>query len=149
MTDAEIVSIYPELFQDILREGREFTLPVGDGWYPIVAKLVREIKEVDEELGVQSRVVQIKEKFGALRFYLDKPQSAHCEMIARAENESTRTCEDCGAPGKMYNDGWVLTLCREHALDRWQNRFPWKKEIPWETCWPHDIVNNSETGGKN
>jgi len=149
MTAAEIYDIYPELFQDILREEREFTIPVGEGWYPIVAKLVREIKEIDEELGTQSRVVQIKEKFGALRFYLDDAQNEHYKMISRAENESTQTCEECGAPGKMYSDGWILTLCREHALERWQNRFPWKQELSWERCWRHDIVNNSENDSKN
>jgi len=28
---------------------------------------------------------------------------------------SYRTCEDCGAPGKRYTDGWHRTLCDIHA----------------------------------
>jgi len=149
MTAAEIYDIYPELFVDILREGREFKVPVGEGWYPIIADLVREIREIDERLGKKSQVLQIKEKFGALRFYLDDMSEEYREVVSRAENKSLETCEDCGAPGKMYSDGWMLTLCREHALERWQNRFPWKQDLAWERCWRHDIVNNSETGGEN
>jgi hypothetical protein len=28
---------------------------------------------------------------------------------------SYRTCEQCGAPGKTYTDGWHKTLCDIHA----------------------------------
>jgi len=28
---------------------------------------------------------------------------------------SYRTCEECGAPGKTYTDGWHTTLCDVHA----------------------------------
>jgi hypothetical protein len=28
---------------------------------------------------------------------------------------SYRTCEECGAPGKTYTDGWHMTLCDIHA----------------------------------
>jgi hypothetical protein len=33
---------------------------------------------------------------------------------------SYRTCEECGAPGKTYTDGWHTTLCETHAKE--QNR---------------------------
>ena len=28
---------------------------------------------------------------------------------------SYHTCEECGAPGKRYTDGWHQTLCDVHA----------------------------------
>jgi uncharacterized Zn finger protein (UPF0148 family) len=28
---------------------------------------------------------------------------------------SYHTCEDCGAPGKRYTDGWHKVLCDIHA----------------------------------
>lgn len=151
MTANEVVAIYPELFESVLREGslESYGLGVGKGWHPLIAKLVREIREVDEELGVKSRVAQIKEKFGGLRFYLEETHTAHYEMISRAENASYDTCEMCGREGKMYNDGWMQTLCRPHAQERWRNRAPRKAELTWERCWRHDSVNNSEEVPKN
>lgn len=58
---------------------------------------------------------QVKEKFGGLRFYVDGATEKHWNYIAFAENMSYRVCEDCGAPGKLYTDGWHKTLCDIHA----------------------------------
>ena len=51
-------------------------------------------------------VFQIKEKFGALRIYVDFPRDAtdvmwgHVnDLIDQAERASLNTCEDCGRPG--------------------------------------------------
>lgn len=59
--------------------------------------------------------VQIKEKFGTLRFYYDGGDE-YCRGIeAMAESMSARTCETCGTPGKLRHGGWVRTLCDQHA----------------------------------
>ena len=67
----------------------------------------------------QTEVVQVKEKFGTLRFYTgggyDDVIGAY---IAFAENLTALTCEECGAPGKLRRGGWVRCLCDEHAKDR-------------------------------
>ena len=59
--------------------------------------------------------VQVKEKFGGLRFYVQAATDKHYNFISFAESMSYRTCEDCGAPGKTYTDGWHRTLCDIHA----------------------------------
>ncbi len=58
---------------------------------------------------------QTKEKYGTLRFYMTSETEEMSKYISEAENLSAKTCEDCGAPGKYRNGGWVATLCDEHA----------------------------------
>lgn len=59
------------------------------------------------------RASQIKEKFGTLRFYMSSGTEEMWKLIHEAEEKSAHTCEDCGAPGKERNDGWIRTLCDE------------------------------------
>lgn len=80
----------------------------GDGWADILDRLLTDLKE----LGWDGRLLQVKEKLGGLRFYIPKGGKRILARIARAERESTRTCEDCGNPGFHYNKGaWLYTRC--------------------------------------
>lgn len=63
-------------------------------------------------------VVQVKEKFGGLRFYIAygtmSPEASDCvdARINRAEDESLKTCERCGQPGEPdYTQHWISTRC--------------------------------------
>jgi hypothetical protein len=71
--------------------------------------------KLDEETLKVPVAVQVKEKFGWLRFYVQAATDKHYQYISFAESMSYRTCEDCGAPGKTYTDGWHTTLCDIHA----------------------------------
>jgi hypothetical protein len=71
--------------------------------------------KLDEETLKVPVAVQVKEKFGGLRFYVQAATDAHYKYISFAESMSYRTCESCGAPGKTYTDGWHTTLCDIHA----------------------------------
>jgi len=70
---------------------------------------------MDEEASKVPVAVQVKEKFGGLRFYVQAATDKHYQYISFAESMSYRTCEECGAPGKRYTDGWHQTLCDIHA----------------------------------
>ena len=70
---------------------------------------------LDEEAAKVPVAVQVKEKFGGLRFYVQAATDKHYQYISFAESMSYRTCEECGAPGKTYTDGWHTTLCDIHA----------------------------------
>lgn len=70
---------------------------------------------MDEEARKVPVAVQVKEKFGGLRFYVHAATDKHYDYISFAESMSYRTCEECGAPGKRYTDGWHRTLCEVHA----------------------------------
>jgi hypothetical protein len=62
--------------------------------------------------------VQVKEKFGSLRFYVEGGDDITHGMIRMAESMSELTCEVCGSPGKQRPGGWVKTLCDEHYNER-------------------------------
>ena len=71
--------------------------------------------KLDEETLKVPVAVQVKEKFGGLRFYVQAATKEHYNYISFAESMSYRTCESCGAEGKTYTDGWHRTLCDIHA----------------------------------
>ena len=71
--------------------------------------------KLDEETLKVPVAVQVKEKFGGLRFYVQAATDKHYNYISFAESMSYRTCEECGASGKTYTDGWHRTLCDIHA----------------------------------
>lgn len=83
---------------------------VGLGWAPIIQRLYQAKPE-------QTKVIQVKEKFGGLRFYVENSTPEFNQLIREAEKESFTTCESCGITGdfvetKTNKDGyWLLTLC--------------------------------------
>ncbi len=86
-------------------------LCIGPGWVPLVSDLINEIRKVAPE----TEVLQVKEKFGGLRFYVGStPRKVH-DLISEAEAASFTICEMCGNPGKPRPGGWIKTLCDEHA----------------------------------
>jgi hypothetical protein len=59
-------------------------------------------------------VVQVKEKFGGLRFYVNGSTDEQYALIRFAESMSYKTCEVCGKRGKPNKGGWIKTRCKEH-----------------------------------
>lgn len=70
---------------------------------------------MEEEAKKVPVVMQVKEKFGGLRFYVNGAIDKHWDYIHFAESMSYRICEECGSPGKTYTNGWHRTLCDIHA----------------------------------
>lgn len=91
--------------------------PRWEGSNKIVTQIeIDEAKaKLDEETLKVPVAVQVKEKFGGLRFYVNAATDKQWSYINFAESMSYRTCEECGAPGKTYTDGWHMTLCDIHA----------------------------------
>lgn len=97
-------------------------LEINDGWLPIVAELLKGVEEEVLRLKSLGRkddtlplLAQVKEKFGALRIYIDHPTEVTRELVAIAEGKSLKTCELCGEPGRAIRAGWIQTLCDKHA----------------------------------
>lgn len=82
-----------------------------------ISDLMAELELAKKELPV---IVQVKEKFGSLRFYADNVSPEMYSYINFAEAMSGVTCEDCGAPGKARTGGWIRTLCDEHYAERYK-----------------------------
>lgn len=83
---------------------------------------VREPRVVRQAIP-QVVAVQVKEKFGGLRFYCDGGDEYTEGLAQMAEMMSERTCEICGNKGKLYgtdqhgNLRWHKTLCETHAKE--------------------------------
>jgi len=95
---------------------------IGPGWWDIVEDLCKAIQNhidwnngrPDKEPIPQVTVVQIKEKFGGLRFYYDGGDDYINGMVAMAEDWASRSCEVCGNKGDRRAGGWIRTLCDTH-----------------------------------
>lgn len=89
----------------------EYSISIPPGW----TKLVCELDDSLEELNPGYKIVQVKEKFGTLRYYiepLDSFSMATARIIINiAELESSKTCQRCGEPGELREMGAVITLC--------------------------------------
>lgn len=108
LTKETLLQHYPEMLSDV------YDFSIDDGWLYIIKMLLDTIKMHCETYKLpQPRVVQIKEKFGALRFYYDQNfqsfdedenienkvflQRAYIDGAVRmAEAFSNRSCVVCG-----------------------------------------------------
>ena len=90
-----------------------FGVATQSGWYNIIWDLTEKIeKELKKNPVKDFEIVQIKEKFGGLRFYVSCASEKIFKMIHKAEDLSFKTCEVCGAPGTTdISHPWYLTLC--------------------------------------
>lgn len=86
-----------------------FGIETGDGWYGAIDRLASELEPLITDDSYFA--VQVKEKWGGLRFYMSYQTDAMTKLIDRAESEAYETCERCGKPGKPNGDGWISTLC--------------------------------------
>lgn len=107
----------------------------GDGWIPlieeaktIIAKYNQKIKE--EDLDTEPlEFVQIKEKWGGLRIYLNYYVPEIADQIHELEDKSLNICEHCGTNKNVKRDwthGWIMTLCdkcREEELEQFNSRY--------------------------
>ena len=89
----------------------------GNGWYPLIKDLITDLIE----LGWDKQVCQVKEKFGALRFYINTGSDEIFKKIHSYENQSYETCETCGEKGELRLGSWYKTLCNKHHEERKPN----------------------------
>ena len=89
-----------------------------EGWYKAFGKEFT--KELIDKLEKENyfddfEIIQIKEKYGGLRIYIGSaPESIH-QLIDKYEDLSFHYCQICGKQGKLYDNGWMMTLCPSHA----------------------------------
>jgi len=95
---------------------RCFGFECSDGWFQIIYDLSADLIRISQEKGCRPPiVVQVKEKFGGLRFYIEGSNNEYQERISIAESLSHQTCEVCGRKGQTRRGGWIQTLCDKHA----------------------------------
>ena len=93
-----------------------------EGWFELLLGLLQSLKAAGAS-AENMKVVQVKEKFGTLRFYVsletedDALRDRLYGIIAKAEAASESICEDCGG-GPTERKGtkprsWIRVLCAE------------------------------------
>lgn len=84
-----------------------YGIETGNGWYSLIEKLSLQLEEILLKIPEQERknyrAIQIKQKFGLLRFYLSDSTPEMDALILQAEENSGRICEICGEPGEIVN----------------------------------------------
>lgn len=105
---------------------------VPKGWRKIVSKLHKNIKPylIKANYLDKFRILQIKEKYGSLRYYTGGiPTSVANEindLINKAERESEHTCIVCGKPAKMCcYQGWYSPYCKKCLESIYNNQEEW------------------------
>ena len=111
---------YPRIFPGPEQPGAAAigrAITVGDGWFGLVDVLCEQLQgETDQNGAPQIVAIQVKEKYGELRFYVGSASERQEAMIEFAEALSARVCEACGAPGSLRSlSGWYAARCDEHA----------------------------------
>lgn len=115
MTDSNwytpIIAKYPMLFKKI------DYLQCDKGWSTLIDNLSDVIEtyikfSAPEDIKDKLYAVQVKQKFGGLRFYMNQETPYINGAISLAERQSSRICETCGNPGSQRNNkGWVVVMC--------------------------------------
>jgi hypothetical protein len=104
----------------IEKEMKERKDDLGRGLYneKTLAKAKEELLEAEKNIPV---AVQVKEKFGGLRFYVSGGTDKHHEMISMVEALSYRVCEECSTmvDVERYSIGYMRTLCAKHADEQY------------------------------
>jgi len=99
-----------------------FGMECGNGWFELIYDLSSKLEEIiaslPEDQQEHYHVVQVKEKFGGLRFYLSAETDEMEDYISEAENMSYHICEECGEPGECNTEGWLITLCDKCREER-------------------------------
>jgi hypothetical protein len=122
---------YPDLFRERHLPPSEtcmcWGIACGEGWCQLIDDLCCNLHNLFIKAGLSGDrypvVVQVKEKYATLRFYLkfkdntaDKVvmEEAYA-LICAAETKSSKTCEVCGEPGECRQGSWLVTRCDRHS----------------------------------
>lgn len=116
----KLLNDFPDLFpkeDPLFRKGSgiPFFIDCGDGWYKLLYDLCTDIRAILKENPIEGfTLLQVKEKFGGLRFYIGCGSDKIFKRINKAEVDSFNICEFCGQPGKLrLNLPWYRTLCNK------------------------------------
>ena len=123
-----LIERYPIVFKNF-SENDMFISNVPAGWFNIVDEMCQKLSSLIEESYAKYppsedspgfSVLQIKEKFGGLRFYWlmnskdDDVYEKIREIIDECETKAEVTCQVTGNPGKLCKNGrWLYTLSEE------------------------------------
>jgi hypothetical protein len=124
---AHLCERYPLIFADLAASGTPHAngprsplaargFECGDGWFDLIEALCCALQAETRNGSPQVVAFQVKEKFGALRFYARGADERQAGARLMAELLSGRICEVCGNRGglRRRDSGWMSTRCEDH-----------------------------------
>jgi hypothetical protein len=125
----KLFDAFPHLYRGRIKSLQESLMSwgftCGDGWFDLVWTLSQDIENSARTAGLEPQsnewpeAVQVKEKFGMLRFHLKRtPLTTSYKVVAlirEAELRSAIICEECGKPLALIAGHELVLLCEEHA----------------------------------
>lgn len=130
MTNSEVLDKYPWLhdpgeYSYATEADATWAEGVPEGWQPRFFQLCdfinEQLRAADFPL-TDFRALQVKEKFGALRFYWacsaglpPATRQAISDAVSDAEMETSVLCVKCGAKATLTSTGWINPYCQECA----------------------------------
>lgn len=127
MTNKELINKFPFLeirnrWTGEVTNDEEFTeldaMPVG--WRKafgekMCEEIQNELNSMDPVLANNYRILDIKEKYGSLRWNTNWTTMEINKIVQKYEELSEKTCIDCGAPATKISKGWIEPYCDECA----------------------------------
>lgn len=114
---------FPNLYQNF--NSLKIHFECMDGWFSIIYELSEKISKLDPECVA----LQVKEKFGGLRFYTSPTTNEVNNLINEYGNKSYKICERCGTEDgvKQRGGGWIHNFCdfcevyyKKEQEERWK-----------------------------
>lgn len=113
--DKKLCISFPMLYnnQNIDNKNLYFDFECNNGWYKLIHQLSSNIENILKKDDLPFYAVQVKQKFGALRFYMNQTNDKINKLICDAETQSNKICEECGDIGKITNrNSYFYCLCQ-------------------------------------
>lgn len=114
MTRSERFELYPFLQREA---GDDWLEEVPVGWWDLVEEACRRITAIltsHNYTVADFQTLQIKEKYGELRWYFTAPDDCDREIDEVMEDilqRSSATCNRCGRAAEYISTDWILPWC--------------------------------------
>ncbi len=110
--------------------GHSVYFACGEGWFQLIWNMLEEIEQHYKQNNADINtliIIDIKEKYGGLRFYVSNVIHDTHDIILKYESKSETICDICGEQGRLHEkNGWIRVLCSKCAeeegykgLGRW------------------------------
>ena len=101
----------------VIEQFKNCEYEVPKGWRGLCQELAIKLDKILDTLSEEERenyeLLQVKEKFGSLRWYDNWHNEEMYQLIRQYEHKAERTCCVCGKMATKVTLGWTIPFCDE------------------------------------